>query len=574
MLLPLSSSWPRESLDCGIGTQFNVDVDSYDGSATVSAILVPSRSKPTEEDSFSPPQVLSDSTFSLLSRKYSPSTTDSSCECSERSSVDENFHCGSESPIIGPINWDENSESCSHTEEMSAGNSDGDDKQFSLLSLTPDSSMIIPPTGVSGIQHSSLQQQTQLFVTETNPESLVGDKPEGYCKDKIPSICESGFTGVPNEDEDWAIFAAIAARDTLQTTTSILPPATTSSSQQIRATQSQLRSVPEDLNNNSSCATETITASTVPFQPKLRRSSFSTSSPHACPTCHLYAPSTSQMFYLDAWLNQQNDIHPQPSSAGLKSKPRKRVSWPSTTSELKTIIQVSKWIEKGVHVHPHPAPRSARLFEDDTEDDLSESEEDDYESKRVRACEKEEGRISVRMKQDAETCVQLEGKEQCETQTVASRDSDSESTSSVVSVRWDGSGGVNPRCLENALQELNLSQSQSSSRSSSSSSLSSASSSSSTSGSLSPSSVTIASQSIPNHPKSCKIDQNSKLRTIPSYPRPPIQSTQSLSPRKKYSSGVKVTVIGGPYSEHEAAVRIRGMDPIKHRAMIENYWQY
>ena len=269
------------------------------------------------------------------------------------------------------------------------------------------------------------------------------------------------------------------------TTADSLQPLAVSSQNEIPASTSShtgLIPLAQAVTVTLSPSNEQASASPAPAK-KPERSSLSSSSPHACSACHLYAPSSSATFYLDAWLNQQNDIL-SATTPHAKPKSKKRVSWPSATAQLKTVIDVNKWIEKCIHVHPHPTPRSERRL-DETQDG---SQDEDYEE-RVKACRKEEGRASVLggPYSEYEAAVRIRG-----------------------------------------------------------------------------------------------VDPIKHRAMIENFWKRPLDETDGSEDEDYEEQRAKacgkeeerVSVIGGPYSEYEAAVRIRGVDPIKHRPMIENYWQY
>lgn len=540
MLLPLSSHWSRELAEAEGDSQFNTSISdvalSYYGSATVRPMLAPTRPKPTgEDDSFSPPQVLSDSTFSLLSRKYSPSTTDSSCDCSETSSVDENFQCGSGSPTMGSANWEVSSE---HSDEdLSAGTLNGDDKTFSLLGVTPNVS-IIPLAGMSVTEQPAPIEQSH------GDEEVKNLTDAEYIESGAVLIVDELQTDCKGEEADTV--ATISAQIT---------------------TDASLRSATDcddetTINSDSAEASSSLHSS--PATSVKRPSSLSLFT-HTCPSCHLYAPSSSETFYLDAWLNQQNDIHPS-SVSEEKVKSKKKVTWPDTTAELRNVIVVENWIEKGVHVHPQPRQRF---------NESDDSEDDDYECQRAKACEKEEGRVAIRVREEKAAVTKpisevLPAVQQTpSSSTGSSKDSDCGSVGSSTSVRCNAIAPAPIRPVPSnkaAVSVPRVTETPIVKRPSPPSSVSSTSSASSSSTSTSSRPIQQQPARISKQPKVAdpSLLSNSTPRVV----------TQLPTPKKKYSSGVTVKIIGGPYSEHEAAMKIRGVDPIKHRAMIENYWQY
>ncbi|KAI5783928.1 hypothetical protein DFH27DRAFT_528734 [Peziza echinospora] len=545
MLLPLSSaSWPRSSPDGVVDLRFEyaLDISDHHGSATV---LASSKAKP---DSLNPTKIISESTFSLLSRTYSSSSTESSCECSETSSVDENFQCGSGSPRIGPTmelnaaNWVRSvNPSC---DSVTAA-TDGDESEFSLIPVTASDAKMIIPLTATGVEQplwpQSPQPREHVLLDGGDENSVLA------CTGREQPLCEIG-SGDRAEDvvvaqsNDHSTSGVSTSQNSEPTEEQLLVIAPTSACENLSAVSSQTTS--DASISTQSESSEATTTSTDAGPLKQRRSSLSTYGGHACSTCHLYAPSASPTFYLEAWLNQQ-DAERSPAQAASS---KKKVSWPTTTADLRNVVVVDRWIEKGVHTHPQPVSRSH--YDDDSESD---SDEEEYVRKPVEASEKAEIHATVRAKSETKPTEQI-------------RDSDSDSVASVISVR----GEISTRAItaaaspQNPLQQI-VKSGEPVQKSSSSSSVSSSSSNASST-STSPSSVAPSTDLAAL--KTINLQQNKNIQPARApQPHAPV-------PKKKYNSGMKVTVIGGPHSEHESAIRIRGADPIKHRAMIENYWQF
>lgn len=512
MLLSSSlSCWSRELSEVDGDSQFNshvldIPLGFYDSAAP---ILHPSQAKVVKEDHpFSPPQVLSDSTFSLLSRKYSPSTTDSSCECSETSSVDENFPCGSGSPNMSPANWDSQSEHI-------PGNLSVDGSAFSL-----DATTNVPIIPLAGMPAAKQPQQPSLSQTSHGEEvdadsTTVGDKdvaaPSGRRNSVRPKQSRNITVSLNIEEQSVSV--------------ELLQPAAT---------------------NTNGGEILTVTATDIvlqspgafPSSVKSLRSALS-SVTHSCSACHLYAPSSSETFYFDAWLNQQNDIR----TRSLKKK--KRVSWPDTTAQLRTVIIVDKWIEKGMHVHPQPPLHRSDLDCDHEWD--SEQEED---------CEQEEGKLATRIKQAKVAQSQWDGlpspPNNPSLTAGPSRNPGCSSNSPTTSLKSNGNTSL--RASRPPLQKTKTYLAKKVPPSPSTSL---------------PTTSSISSESEGPQQQQVRVSQSPSKTASASR-----VVTQLPAPKKQFSSGVTVKIIGGPYTEHEAAMKIRGMDPIKHRAMIENYWQY
>ena len=356
---------------------------------------------------------------------------------------------------------------------------------------------------------------------------------------------ESNFDLVPIETKDEADTALILAAPI---TTDAFRSATADSNNEIP-------SLTQPDSDSLFSSSKTALAVSQPRQSSL------SSSTHTCSTCHLYAPSSSVTFYLDAWLNQQNDIQPS-SVSESQAKSKKRVNWPDTTVGLRNVIEVEKWIEKGIHVHPQSRPRSERY--DDSEDD-----DDELECQQSNAFGNEEERVSLQSKEEKQIEVvpevQVQAQPLQQKSQLSTADSDSASLGldaaadmqrkqemTISPIRFSPVNKV-PVQVQRKMEALVVK------RPSPPSSVSSSSSSSS-------SSSKSQQQRVMKHSK--PTDPNSNHSSAPRV------VTQLPAPKKKFSSGVTVKIIGGPYSEHEAAMKIRGVDPIKHRAMIENYWQY
>jgi len=454
--------------------------------------------------------------------------------------VDENFLCSS--PILGATNWEESSEHSN--EDLSAGNSD--EKLFSLLSCTPDLPMIIPLAGMPGTKQSSLPTQSS-YVDAVDADS-TGVETVTEATGPEPVGSKGNFDLVSIEGKDTALILAAP--------TSTDAPFPSATDNEIPASSSVTQ--PE---SGSLFSSETALAVSRPRQSSL------SSSIHTCSTCHLYAPSSSATFYLDAWLNQQKDIHPS-SVSECKTKSKKRVNWPDTTAELRSIIVVDKWIEKGLHVHQ---PR--RHGDSDSDED------DEPECQQSKACEREEERVNLPSRGGYEVIkvvpeVQLQTQQQAQTSqspTVRSlKHPYCDSVGSSASLRLNADSAARKQEMITSptrstpvsrapVQVQRKTEALVVKRPSPPSSVSSSSSS-------TTSLVKSQQQRMAKHfnPASLTSNQSSA---------PPVV-TQLPAPKKKFSSGVTVKIIGGPYSEHEAAMKIRGVDPIKHRAMIENYWQF
>lgn len=233
---------------------------------------------------------------------------------------------------------------------------------------------------------------------------------------------------------------------------------------------------------------------------------------------------------------------------------------------------VDKWIEKGLHVHPQP-PRSERHGDSDSDED------DEPECQQSKACEREEERVNLLSRGGYEVIkvvpeVQIQTQQQAQTSqssTVRSlKHPYCDSVGSSASLRLDADTAARkhgmttsptrptpvsrtPEQVQRKMEALAVKRpSPPSSVSSSSSSTTSL--------------VQPQQQRAVKHcnPAILTSNKSSAPRVV----------TQLPAPKKKFSSGVTVKIIGGPYSEHEAAMKLRGVDPIKHRTMIENYWQF